>query len=162
MLALWLNQRTTPQGSDLSHLLFTCTNANQAATYTCNTKPRVSPHNVVNHSSLRSDHPSVFGRSGSSISPLMSALTTHIVTKIKKGKHERKESESAQPSNQNRRKARQGHLERKLTNYRLLEWRQKGFDTIGRKRGNDQSTAQQTKGAPPTQMHTPLEDVRAS
>jgi hypothetical protein len=31
--------------------LFTCTNANQAATCTCNTRPRVSPHHVVNHSS---------------------------------------------------------------------------------------------------------------
>ena len=30
--------------------------ANQAAAHTCNTPPRVSPHNVVNHSSLRSDH----------------------------------------------------------------------------------------------------------
>jgi hypothetical protein len=31
--------------------LFTCTNANQAATCTCNARPRVSPHHVVNHSS---------------------------------------------------------------------------------------------------------------
>ena len=51
--------------------------ANQAATCTCNTRPRVSPHNVVNHSSLRSDHPLVLGPHRSSISPLMSALTTH-------------------------------------------------------------------------------------
>jgi hypothetical protein len=40
-----------PQGIDLSRPLFTCTNANQAATCTCNTRPRVSPHHVVNHSS---------------------------------------------------------------------------------------------------------------
>jgi hypothetical protein len=40
-----------PAGIDLSHPLFTCTNANQAATCTCNTRPRVSPHHVVNHSS---------------------------------------------------------------------------------------------------------------
>jgi hypothetical protein len=32
-------------------LFFTCTNASQAATCTCNTYPRISPHNVVNHSS---------------------------------------------------------------------------------------------------------------
>jgi hypothetical protein len=32
-------------------LLFTYTNANQATTYTCNTRPRVSPHHIVNHSS---------------------------------------------------------------------------------------------------------------
>jgi hypothetical protein len=38
-------------GDDLSHLFFTCTNTSQAATCTCKTKPRVSPHNVVNHSS---------------------------------------------------------------------------------------------------------------
>jgi hypothetical protein len=43
---------STPGGLtsiDLSHLFFTCTSTNQAATITCNTKPRVSPHNVVNH-----------------------------------------------------------------------------------------------------------------
>jgi hypothetical protein len=40
-----------PQGIDLSCPLFTCTNANQAATCTCHTRPRVSPHHVVNHSS---------------------------------------------------------------------------------------------------------------
>jgi hypothetical protein len=32
-------------------LFFTCTNTSQAATCTCNTWPRISPHNVVNHSS---------------------------------------------------------------------------------------------------------------
>jgi hypothetical protein len=36
---------------DLSHPLFICTNANQAATCTRNTRPRVSPHHIVNHSS---------------------------------------------------------------------------------------------------------------
>jgi hypothetical protein len=38
-------------GDDLSRLFFTCTNTSQAATCTCNTYPRISPHNVVNHSS---------------------------------------------------------------------------------------------------------------
>jgi hypothetical protein len=38
-------------GDDLSRLFFTCTNNSQVATRTCNTLPRVSPHNVVNHSS---------------------------------------------------------------------------------------------------------------
>jgi hypothetical protein len=37
-------------GNDLSHLFFTCTNTSQAATCTCNTWPRISPHNIVNHS----------------------------------------------------------------------------------------------------------------
>jgi hypothetical protein len=32
-------------------LFFTCTNTSEAATCTCNTQPRISPHNVVNHSS---------------------------------------------------------------------------------------------------------------
>jgi hypothetical protein len=32
-------------------LFFTCTNNSQAATCTWNTEPRISPHNVVNHSS---------------------------------------------------------------------------------------------------------------
>jgi hypothetical protein len=40
-----------PQGIELSHPLFTCTSVNQAATCTCNTRPRLSPHHVVNHSS---------------------------------------------------------------------------------------------------------------
>jgi hypothetical protein len=47
---------------DLSQLFFTCTNKNQAASYTCNTRTRVSLHHVVNHSSIRSDHPPVLGR----------------------------------------------------------------------------------------------------
>jgi hypothetical protein len=38
-------------GDDLSSLFFTCTNTSQDATCTCNTLPRISPHNVVNHSS---------------------------------------------------------------------------------------------------------------
>jgi hypothetical protein len=38
-------------GDDLSRLFFTCTNTSQAATCTCNTYPRISQHNVVNHSS---------------------------------------------------------------------------------------------------------------
>jgi hypothetical protein len=46
-----LHYSEAPQGIDLSRPLFTCTNTNQAATCTCNTQPRVSPHHVVNHSS---------------------------------------------------------------------------------------------------------------
>jgi hypothetical protein len=42
---------TAPQVIDLSHPLFTCTNANQAATCTYNTRQRISPLHVVNHSS---------------------------------------------------------------------------------------------------------------
>jgi hypothetical protein len=64
-------------GDDLSRLFFTCTNTGQAATCTCNTYPRISPHNVVNHPSHKevtthwcSNH------TWSTISPLMSALTT--------------------------------------------------------------------------------------
>jgi hypothetical protein len=38
-------------GYDLSRLFFTCTNTSQAATCTCNTCLRISPHSVVNHSS---------------------------------------------------------------------------------------------------------------
>jgi hypothetical protein len=38
-------------GDDLSRLFFTCTNTSQAATCTCHIYPRMSPHNVVNHSS---------------------------------------------------------------------------------------------------------------
>jgi hypothetical protein len=45
---------STPRGltsNDLSRLFFTYTNTSQAATCTCNTQPRISPHNIVNHSS---------------------------------------------------------------------------------------------------------------
>jgi hypothetical protein len=48
---LSLHSSDAPQGIDLSRSLFTCTNANQAATCTRNTRPIVSPHHVVNHSS---------------------------------------------------------------------------------------------------------------
>jgi hypothetical protein len=48
---LSLHSSEAPQGKDLLRPLFTCTNTNQAATCTCNTRPRVSPHHVVNHSS---------------------------------------------------------------------------------------------------------------
>jgi hypothetical protein len=37
--------------NDLSRLFFTCTNTSQAATYTYNTYPGISPHNIVNHTS---------------------------------------------------------------------------------------------------------------
>jgi hypothetical protein len=45
---------STPRGltgDDLSHLFLTYTKISQTATCTCNTLPRISPHNVVNHSS---------------------------------------------------------------------------------------------------------------
>jgi hypothetical protein len=45
---------STPGGltsNDLSCLFLTYTNTSKAATCTCNTHPRISPHNVVNHSS---------------------------------------------------------------------------------------------------------------
>jgi hypothetical protein len=48
---LYLHSSEAPQGIELSCSLFTCTNTNQNATCTCNTRPRVSPHHVVNHSS---------------------------------------------------------------------------------------------------------------
>jgi hypothetical protein len=48
---LSLHSSEAPQSIDLSRLLFTCTNANQPATCTCNTQPRVSPHHIINHSS---------------------------------------------------------------------------------------------------------------
>jgi hypothetical protein len=64
-------------GDDLSRLFFTCTNTSQAATCTWNTLPRISPHNVVNHSSHKeaTNHRSS-NHTLSSFSPLMSSLTT--------------------------------------------------------------------------------------
>jgi hypothetical protein len=46
-----LHSLEAPQGIDLLHPVFTYTNKNQAAACTCNTRPRVSPHHIVNHSS---------------------------------------------------------------------------------------------------------------
>jgi hypothetical protein len=48
---LSLHGSEASQGLVLSRSLFTCTNSNQAATCTCNTRLRVSPYHVVNHSS---------------------------------------------------------------------------------------------------------------
>jgi hypothetical protein len=48
---LSLHSSEAPQGIDLLRPLFTYTNTNQAATCTYNTRPKVSPHHVVNHSS---------------------------------------------------------------------------------------------------------------
>jgi hypothetical protein len=48
---LSLHSSEASQGIDLSRPLFTCTNANQAATCTCNIRPRVGPHHIANHSS---------------------------------------------------------------------------------------------------------------
>jgi hypothetical protein len=45
---------STPRGLTgyhFLHLFFTCTNTTQATTCTCNTQPKISPHNIVNHSS---------------------------------------------------------------------------------------------------------------
>jgi hypothetical protein len=38
-------------GNERSCLFFTRTNTSEVATYTCNTELRVSPHNIVNHTS---------------------------------------------------------------------------------------------------------------
>jgi hypothetical protein len=71
-------------GNDLSRLFFICTNTSQAVTCTCNTLPRISPHNVVNHSSHQE---ATIHRSSnhtcSAISPLMSALTTHKYSNLR-------------------------------------------------------------------------------
>jgi hypothetical protein len=78
---------STPGGltsNDLSRLFFTCTNTSQAAT--CTSKS----HNVVNHSSLQE---ATIHRSSnhtwSSISPLMSALTTHTYSNLREKKKKR-------------------------------------------------------------------------
>jgi hypothetical protein len=64
-------------GDDLSRLFFTFTNTSQAATCTSNTWPRISPHNVVNHSSHKEATIHLSSNyTWSSISPLMSALIT--------------------------------------------------------------------------------------
>jgi hypothetical protein len=48
---LYLHSSNALEGYDLLCSLFTCTNANQAATCTCNSRPRVSLDHVVDHSS---------------------------------------------------------------------------------------------------------------
>jgi hypothetical protein len=70
-------------GDDLSRLFFTCTNTSQGATCTCD--------NVVNHSSHKE---ATIHRSSnhtwSSISPLMSALRTHMICNQRKKRKEKK------------------------------------------------------------------------
>jgi hypothetical protein len=86
-------------GDDLSRLFFTCTNTNQAATCTCNTWPRINPHNIVNHSSHKE---ATIHRPGSDHPP---ALEPHMVlnlpldecidntyTKVTREKRKRKET----------------------------------------------------------------------
>jgi hypothetical protein len=77
-------------GNDLSRLFFTRTNTSQVATCTSNTWPRISRHNVVNHSSHQE---AIIHRSSnhtwSSISPLMSALTTHTYSNLREKKTKR-------------------------------------------------------------------------
>jgi NADH pyrophosphatase NudC (nudix superfamily) len=71
-------------------LFCTCTNTSQAATYTCNIYPRISPYNVVNHTShqeatiLRSSK-----HTWSSISLLMSGFTTHTYSNTKEKEKKR-------------------------------------------------------------------------
>jgi len=92
-----------------------------------NTKPRVSPHHVVNHSSQRSDHPPVLGRSWSSISPLMSALTTHhiMIWELKGKRKRRTKSKSSDDKDKNKPKSNQLDT-RKLHKYRPLKKRRMG------------------------------------
>jgi hypothetical protein len=85
---------STPRGltdDDLSRLFFTCTNTCQAATCTYITWPKISPHNVVNHSSHKE---ATIHRSSnhtwSSISPLMSALKTHTFGNPREKEKEKK------------------------------------------------------------------------
>ena len=49
----------------------------------------------------------------------------------------------------------------KLTSYRLLKWRQKGFDTIGRRKANQRITPPANMQAPPEHMQTPPESMHA-
>jgi hypothetical protein len=86
---------STPGGltcNDLSRLFFTCTNTSQAATCTSNIEPRISLHNVVNHSSHQEAtiHQSS-NHTWFSISPLMSALTTHKYSNPREKKTKRNE-----------------------------------------------------------------------
>jgi hypothetical protein len=108
ILHTWRPHRRRP-----SRLFFTCTNTSQAATCTCITWPRISPHNVVNHSSHKE---ATIHRSSnhtwSSISPLMSALTTHTF-----GKQREKETEK----NQIKRKLQQAIESRERQRTRSLE-----------------------------------------
>jgi hypothetical protein len=75
---LSLHSSEARQGIDLSCSLFTCTNANEAATCTCNTWPRVSPHHVVNHSS----QPWATIHLSSDVSVLNHKLTYHSHVKL--------------------------------------------------------------------------------
>jgi hypothetical protein len=91
-------------GNELSRLFFSCTNTSQAATCTCNTSRRVSPHNVVNQSSHQE---ATIHRSSNhtwlSISPLMNELTTQTFGNQRERK--RKEKKQLKENSNKRSKA---------------------------------------------------------
>jgi hypothetical protein len=101
-------------GDDLSRLFFTCTNTSQLATCTCNTYPRISPHNIVNHSSHKE---ATIHRSSnhtwSSIPPLMSALTTPAYSNKRENKKKRNEQKETPTSDRKPNKGKeQDHLKK--------------------------------------------------
>jgi hypothetical protein len=101
-------------GDDLSRLFFTCTNTSQAATCTCNTEPRISPRNIVSHSSHKE---ATIHRSSnhtwSSISPLMSALTTPTYSNMREKKTKRNEQKETPTSDRKPNKGKeQDHLKK--------------------------------------------------
>jgi hypothetical protein len=110
---LSLHSSEAPQGIDLSHPLFTCTNANQVATYTYNTRPRVSPHHVVNHSSQpgvtihRSSNAPVLNL------PLDSALTTHTSNQFREKRKEIERKKNSNKWSKAKQKPRKDHLSEK-------------------------------------------------
>jgi hypothetical protein len=109
---LSLHSSEALQGIDLSRPLFTCTNANQAATCTCNTRPRVNPHHVVNHSSQpraiihRSLDAPVLNLH------LMSALTTRTSNQFKEKRKRKEMKEKLKQVIKSQTKAKKRSLER--------------------------------------------------
>jgi hypothetical protein len=119
---LSLHSSEALQGIDLSHSLLTYTNANQAATCTCNTRPRVSPHHVVNHSS----------RPGATIhrssdTPVLNLPLDHWqhtqVTNSEKREKEKKRTKNSNKWSKAKQKPRNNHLgEKNLGPLRQGQW----------------------------------------
>jgi hypothetical protein len=148
---LSLHSSEAPKGKDLLCPLFTCTNANQTVTCTCNTHPRVSPHHVVNHSSQQGVIIHRFSDAPVLNLPLDECIdNTHIVTNSKKREKEKKRMKNSNKWSKAKQKPKQDHLRQKsrspktrattrhnrdkmLQNCRLLKVWQKGLDTISKR-----------------------------
>jgi hypothetical protein len=99
---LSLHSSETPQRIDLSRPLFTCTNANQAATCTLSITHHIQERPSTGPRTLQS-----------SISPLMSALTTHTNNQFREKRKRKKWKKNSNKWSKAKQKPRKDHLSEK-------------------------------------------------